>query len=165
MAGYSTKLKYPPKVVLRELEGMLKEARSNEEIIFIGQLFKDKDYSRYTFNKIIRRFNGKIIDGKITKEHSDYGIIKAIVPCKKRITEHIEQNIINRVAQKKLNDIFGMFLLKATHKWVEAQHTLKIQKDINVKYQIEQVPKLTNPALINGNVVDLADKRLNKPNE
>ena len=58
-----------------------------------------------------------------------------------------------------------MFLLKATHKWVEAQHTLKIQKDINVKYQIEQVPKLKNPALINGNVVDLADKRLNKPNE
>lgn len=152
MSGHSTKLKYPPKVVLKELEGMLKEVRKDKSIIFIGQLFNDKEYSRGSFNIIISRFKRK-------DDKEVLSLYKRIVATKKKITEIIEYHI---VSNKELNPIFKMFLLKCVHKWVEAQHTLKIQKDINVKYSIEQVPKLTNPKLIDGNIVNMP---IDKPNE
>jgi len=78
MANKSTKLKYPPKVVLKELKGMLEEVRKDKSIIFIGQLFNDKEYSRYSFNVIIGRFKKKT-------DRDILSLYKRIVSVKKRL--------------------------------------------------------------------------------
>lgn len=153
MANKSTKLKYPPKYVLRELKRILGIAKQSKDIIFIGTLFRDKPYSRDTINKVTKRFIKKIDNEKIIKEDSDYNIIRSIVLVKKKIAEVIEANVI---ADKSINPVFKMFLLKCCHRWIEEEKRLGLRVNIkqDIRYSIEQVPKLANPVLIDGVVRD-----------
>lgn len=158
--GHSTKLKYPPKVVLKELKGMLKELKDNKDIFYYGELFNDKEYTLDTLRVVVNRFRKRE-----SKDEDYYGlyhtIIRDVVSLKKKISGILEARVVSGMLTGKINSISAMFLLKANRgvalkdRWVERQHTLKIQKDINVKYSIEQVPKLTNPRLIDGNIVNI----------
>jgi len=120
---------------------MLRVATKDDKIIFIGQLFKNKSFSKSALNSCLYNFKKKIANESVKKSDGRYRLYLDAKAVKKRIVGLIESNIVSRVASKKLDNIFGIFLLKATQKWVETQHTLKIQKDINVKYSIA-LPKL-----------------------
>jgi len=143
MANKSTKLKYPPKVVLKEMKVMLKELKEDEEIIFIGTLFKDKEYTRYTIDKIINRFKKKL-GNKVLKQDPDYSKIQQIVLTKKKIAETLEARIVTK---QGINPVFKMFLLKCCHKWIEEEKKLGLK--INIKQ--ESTYTLNIPQQINAN--------------
>jgi len=136
--------KYTPDFVLKELEGMLKEAKTNQEIIYLGSLFTDKDYSMDTFKTVIRRFVEKTRDkDKVQglKESGDYNKIKQIVPLKKKIKEVLLSRIVEQAKSGKINPVYSMFLLKVLGKWVEAQHTLKVKHEGNVQVIMDNPQK------------------------
>ena len=82
-----SRIKYTPSIVLKELEGMLKIAKEDNSIVYLGSLFKDKDYSMDTIRVVINRFKKKIENKKIIKDNGDYSKIKQIVQIKTKINE------------------------------------------------------------------------------
>lgn len=128
--AHSTKLKYPPKVMFKEVKGMLKTVRKDKDIVFIGTLFEAKEYSRYSFNKITKRFTNKIRDKKVLRDNPDYILINSIVSIKKKIAEIIEARIVTKTG---INPVFKMFLLKCCHKWIEEEKRLGLK--INIKQE------------------------------
>lgn len=149
----ANKIKYPPKYVLREMKRMLGGLKQNKDIIFVGSLFRDKPYSKKTIDVVVKRFINKVRDKKILKDNSDYSIIKSIVSVRRKMAEIIEANIVDTL---KIKTAFKKYLLSCCHKWIEEEKRLglKISHKIDVRYSIEQVPKLANPVLIDGVVKD-----------
>jgi hypothetical protein len=84
----------------------LKETLSNKHIIFKGQLFEDKPYTRYRFSGWARKYPDN----------------KEIMNTIKKIDEILEGRIIVGAMNKKLHPTPVIFNLKNNYGWKDEQH-------------------------------------------
>ena len=94
---------YTKKYVLKEVKKLLKELRSNEDVIYLGQLFLGTKYTRQRFSEWSKEFNNN-------EEISD---------TIKKIKEILETRVVVQGMQKKLNPAMAIFNLKNNYGWTD----------------------------------------------
>lgn len=97
--------KYTAKFVLGELEAMFQELLENEDIVYKGQLFIHRDYSRQRFSEW-------------AKEYSDNQQISDAI---KKIEEICEARLFGQALKNKVNPTVAIFGLKNNHKWKDSR--------------------------------------------
>jgi hypothetical protein len=97
--------KYTSDFVLKELNSMLKDLENDKEkeIVFKGQLFLNRDYSRQRFSEWAKDFE------------DDLKITEAI----KKIDDILETRLVMGGLNKKLDTILTIFCLKNNYGWVD----------------------------------------------
>jgi hypothetical protein len=103
---------YTKKFVAKELEEMLAKVKENKNIIFIGQVFEDKPYTRERFSEWRKKFQK---DSKIPQTI-------------KKIKEILESRTVSEGMQGRLNPTMVIFNLKNNYGWKDAKqhdHTTK----------------------------------------
>ena len=114
--------KYTEEFVLSELNDIIVELRSNPDIIFVGQLFMKRDYSRERFYEWARKYD---------KNHEISHTIKMI-------NEILEVRAIERGVDLKGNSSFLIFFMKNKHGW-------KDRKDITSDDKAIQAGAIVQP--------------------
>lgn len=99
--------KYTREFVIGELDDMLKEILENPEIVFIGELFEHRDYSRQRYSEWAKDFS------------DDTRISDTI----KRITDILESRINIGGLKNKLNPTMTIFNLKNNYGWKDKTET------------------------------------------
>jgi hypothetical protein len=56
----------PLKWIQNELQSLLEALKSNEDIIYIGELFENKDYTRFRYSEWVKKYE----DDKIVRDTS-----------------------------------------------------------------------------------------------
>lgn len=100
---------YTREFVEQELIDMMQELMTDQGIVFIGQLFEQRPYSRQRYSEWAHKFE------------DDAEISDAI----KRIDEIIETRLVTGALGKELNPVIAIFTLKNKHGWVD-----KTEQDI-----------------------------------
>ena len=103
---------YTEEFVLNELTLLLKTLKEDKEIIYLWELFEDKDYTRFRFSEWV-------------KEYKDNEEIQRISHTLKEI---LETRAIWWAMKNKLNATSVIFHLKNNYKWVD-----KSEVDNNTK--------------------------------
>lgn len=109
--------KYTREFVLAELHNMLHETGNDLGVVFIGQLFESRDYSRQRYSEWKEKF-------KKDDEISD---------TIKRLEELIETRLVTGGLTSALNPAITIFTLKNKHHWKdksEQETTLYLPKPI-----------------------------------
>lgn len=106
--------KYTEAFVKEELKDMLYEIRNDKDIIFIGQLFENRDYSRQRFSEWLDKFAEN-------EEISD---------TIKKIESMLESRAVVGGMQGKLNPTMTIFHLKNNHDWKDKK---EYEGDLNIK--------------------------------
>ncbi len=96
-------IKYTAEFVSSELSAMIEEIKANPEIIYIGQLFDNRVYSRQRFSEWLDKFK------------DNGGISDAI----KKIEDMLETRAAVGGMTGKLNPTVTIFHLKNNYKWVD----------------------------------------------
>lgn len=93
--------KYTKAFVDGELASILTEVLSDQSIVFIGQIFERRSYSRQRYSEWAEKFK------------DDEQITDAI----KKIDELIETRLVTGALGKELNPVITIFTLKNKHGW------------------------------------------------
>lgn len=99
--------RYTPEVVENTLEEMLKEARENEDVIFLNQLFENRREPRQVFSEWKGKFRGR-----------DF---KNIADTIKKIDNLLEQRVVFGMMKNKLNVAGCIFHLKNNFQYKDKQ--------------------------------------------
>lgn len=108
-------VKYTLEFVTQELKSMLSTLKEDKDIIYIWELFEDKDYSRQRYSEWVKQYN-EIED---VKQLSD------------TIKEILETRAIKGAMTNKLNATSTIFHLKNNYKWVDKQEIDQTTKQVN----------------------------------
>ena len=106
---------YTKPKVLKELKELLKELKENQWIIYIWQLFEDRNYSRQRYSEWINKFS----NDKEVKGISD------------TIKEILESRAITWAMKNRLNATTTIFHLKNNYGWVDKIDTENTNKNVN----------------------------------
>lgn len=106
--------KYTEEFVLEALQTMLDELRKDKDIIYLWELFEDKDYTRFRFHEWIKKYHKN----------------RDITRISHTIKEILETRAVKWALKNKLNWPFTMFHLKNNYKWKDKT---EIQQDTTVK--------------------------------
>lgn len=125
--------KYTLSFIQEELRRLLSALKSDTDIIYLWELFLDKDYTRNRYAEWVKKYP----DDEIIQKTS--GTIKEI----------LETRAIKWAMTNKLNPTATIFHLKNNYKWVDKQEI-----DQNIKAEVNNIS--TTPtdellALVNGN--------------
>ncbi len=102
-------------VVIEELKDMLQALKSDNEIIYIWELFLEKDYSRSSFlNQVLARNENK-----------------EIVKVYDTIKEILETRAVKWLLGNQLNSTWTIFHLKNNYKWVDKQEVNSNNTNLN----------------------------------
>ena len=107
--------KYTEEFVLEEMKSMINLIRGNPDIVYIWELFDNKNYSRQRFSEWVKEYNGN----EEIKEISD------------TIKEHLETRAVKGAMTNKLNGTMTIFHLKNNYDWKD-----KSEIDSNVKGEL-----------------------------
>lgn len=99
---------YTEEFVLKELQDMYQEVLEDTELVFIGQLFEKRSYSRQRYSEWANKF-------KDNAEISD-----AI----KRLENLLETRLVIGGLKNKLNPTLTIFTLKNKHEWIDKATTV-----------------------------------------
>jgi hypothetical protein len=105
------------------MTSLLKALKENQDIIYLWELFVDKNYSRFRFSEWI-------------KEYKDNQEIQTISHT---IKEILETRAVKWALTNKLNWTFTIFHLKNNYDWkdkTEIDNTTKMQVDITQEWSI-----------------------------
>lgn len=107
-------VKYTEAFVNRELSDMISELFNDQSIVFVGQLFESRNYSRQRFSEWVEKFqNNREISDKIQK-----------------IDSLLETRLVLGGLDSTFNPALTIFVLKNKHGWqdvkqVENTHEIK----------------------------------------
>ena len=107
--------KYTEEFVLEEMKSLLAIVRSNPDIVYIWELFDNKNYSRQRFSEWVKEYNGN----EEIKEISD------------TIKELLETRAVKGAMTNKLNGTMTIFHLKNNYDWKD-----KSEVDSNLKGEL-----------------------------
>jgi len=94
---------YTQKFVREELEKILRKLKKDKDIIYIGSLFEDKNYTRQTFYYMVNKFVDK------TNERFDYDIEQIAI----KLNEVIEDRVVTYGLKNGNSAAFIKFLLQS----------------------------------------------------
>lgn len=92
---------YTEEFVLNELQLLLKTLKENKDIVYLWELFEDKDYSRQRYSEWIKEYK----DNKEIKRISD------------TLKEILETRAVTWAMKNKLNATTTIFHLKNNFDW------------------------------------------------
>ena len=118
---------YTLKFIQEELTSLLNALKSDIEIIYIWELFLEKDYSRQRYSEWVDKYK----DDEIVKYTSD--TIKGI----------LETRAIKWAMTNKLNPTATIFHLKNNYKWVD-----KSEIDQNIKAEVNNMSTTSTEELL-----------------
>ena len=98
---------YTEEFVLKELSLLLKTLKENKDIVYLWELFEDKNYTRFRFSEWV-------------KEYKDSDEIQRISHT---IKEILETRAIWWAMRNNLNPTATIFHLKNNYNWVDKQTT------------------------------------------
>ena len=117
-------------VVIEELKDMLKALKSDPTIIYIWELFLEKDYSRSSFLQ------------QVTNRKSNEELVKVY----NTIKEILETRAVKWLLGNELNSTWTIFHLKNNYKWVDKQEIDQTTKNVN--YTKEEWEGMTDEELL-----------------
>lgn len=103
---------YTADFVQQELDHMLERVLTDNDVVYIGQLFEDRPYSRQRYSEWVNQF-------------SDEPQISDTI---KRIDELLETKLVTKALGNKLNPTITIFTLKNKYNWKD-----KTEQDLHVK--------------------------------
>ncbi len=111
---------YTAEFVLKELQSMLDMLKQDKDIIYLWELFEDKDYSRFRFSEWL-------------KEYEDNDEIQIISHT---IKEILETRAVKWAITNKLNPTFTIFHLKNNYKetWKEK---IEVDNNTNISWELK----------------------------
>lgn len=118
---------YTLEFIQEELTSLLNALKSDIEIIYIWELFLEKDYSRQRYSEWVDKYK----DDEIVKYTSD--TIKGI----------LETRAIKWAMTNKLNPTATIFHLKNNYKWVDKQEI-----DQNIKAEVNNISTTSTEELL-----------------
>ena len=118
---------YTLEFIQEELTSLLNALKSDIEIIYIWELFLEKDYSRQRYSEWVDKYK----DDEIVKYTSD--TIKGI----------LETRAIKWAMTNKLNPTATIFHLKNNYKWVD-----KSEIDQNIKAEVNNMSTTSTEELL-----------------
>lgn len=107
--------------VIQELDFILNELRTNEEIVSLGDIFSKLDYSQQRFCEWANKYAD-------ISDKDNYSEI--ISESYKKIKEMLEARIVKGATFNKMNPTFTIFNLKNNYGWKD-----KTEVDNNVNFQ------------------------------
>jgi len=110
---------YTEEFVLNELTALLKELSDNEEIVYIGELFEKKNYSRQRYSEWI----------------TTYSQVKEIIRISDTLKEILETRAVKGAMTNKLNSTFIIFHLKNNYKWVDKSEVANNNTNLNLEVE------------------------------
>jgi len=110
--------KYTLEWVQEELTSMLLELHQNKDIVYIGELFEDKEYSRYRYHEWVNKYS----DDEI------------VLLTNKKIKEILESRAVIGGMKNHLNCAMTIFHLKNNYGWKDKQ-----ELDISDRKQVEEI--------------------------
>ena len=125
---------YTLEFIQEELTSLLDALKSDIEIIYIWELFLEKDYTRNRYAEWVNKYP----DDEIVQTTS--GTIKGI----------LETRAIKWAMTNKLNPTATIFHLKNNYKWVDKQEIDQKTEHSFQELSNEQVQKIAKQALKNG---------------
>ena len=120
---------YTLEFIQEELKSLLAALKADKEIVYIWELFTDKDYSRQRYSEWVEKYK----EDETVKCTSD--TIKWI----------LETRAIKWAMTNKLNPTATIFHLKNNYKWVDKQ---EIDSNVNMKAEINNISELPTDELI-----------------
>lgn len=118
---------YTLEFIQEELTSLLSALKSDTDIIYIWELFLEKDYSRQRYSEWVDKYK----DDEIVKYTSD--TIKGI----------LETRAIKWAMTNKLNPTATIFHLKNNYKWVD-----KSEIDQNIKAEVNNLSTTSTEELL-----------------
>lgn len=118
---------YTLEFIQSELKSLLSALKADEEIIYIWELFLEKDYTRFRYSEWIKKYE----DDEVVCETSH------------AIKEILETRAVKWAINGKLNPTITIFHLKNNYKWVD-----KSEIDQNIKAEINNLSDLPTDELI-----------------
>ncbi len=111
---------YTAEFVLKELQSMLDMLKENKDIIYLWELFEDKDYSRQRFSEWLTEY----------KNNQEIQIISDT------IKEILETRAVKWAITNKLNPTFTIFHLKNNYKetWKEK---IEVDNNTNISWELK----------------------------
>jgi hypothetical protein len=105
---------------LKELQSMLDMLKENKDIIYLWELFEDKDYSRQRFSEWLTEY----------KNNQEIQIISDT------IKEILETRAVKWAITNKLNPTFTIFHLKNNYKetWKEK---IEVDNNTNISWELK----------------------------
>lgn len=121
---------YTLEFIQLELKSLLSALKADEDIIYIWELFTDKDYSRSRFHEWVNKYK----DDDIVCETS----------C--TIKDILESRAIKWAMTNKLNPTATIFHLKNNYKWVDKT---EIDQNLKGELKVNNVKDLSDDELLN----------------
>lgn len=111
---------YTAEFVLKELQSMLDMLKEDKDIIYLWELFEDKDYSRQRFSEWLTEY----------KDNQEIQIISDT------IKEILETRAVKWAITNKLNPTFTIFHLKNNYKetWKEK---IEVDNNTNISWELK----------------------------
>lgn len=111
---------YTAEFVLKELQSMLDMLKEDKDIIYLWELFEDKDYSRFRFSEWLKEY-----------ENND-----EIQIISHTIKEILETRAVKWAITNKLNPTFTIFHLKNNYKetWKEK---IEVDNNTNISWELK----------------------------
>jgi len=122
---------YTLEFIQEELKSLLSALKADEDIIYIWELFLEKDYSRSRFHEWVNK-------------HKDDDIV-CETSC--TIKDILESRAIKWAMTNKLNPTATIFHLKNNYKWVDKQEIEQRTEHSFPELSQEQMKKIANQAL------------------
>lgn len=108
-------VKYTEEWVINELTEILKVLKADKEIVYIWELFEEKDYTRYRYSEWIKT----------------YSKVDEIQKLSHTIKEILESRAVKGAITNKYNSTFTMFHLKNNFDWKDKQEIQNTNKNVN----------------------------------
>ena len=121
--------KYTKEFVLKEIKWLLKTLKDNKDIIYIWELFEDKDYPRQRYNEWISLPTDNKED-RVTRHGDDEEIHR----LSSSIKEILETRAVTKALNGKSNPTITIFHLKNNYWWTD-----KTESDLNVTWSVSLV--------------------------
>ena len=121
---------YTLEFIQEELTSLLSALKADEDIIYIWELFNDKDYSRQRYSEWVDKYK----EDELVKCTSD--TIKGI----------LETRAIKWAMTNKLNPTATIFHLKNNYKWVDKT---EIDQNLKGELKVNNVKDLSDDELLN----------------
>jgi len=125
--------KHTQEFVIKELTLLLKTLKKDKDIIYLGELFEDKDYTRFRYSEWTKKYSKN----------------ETIVRLSHTIKEILETRAITGAMKNKLNASTTIFHLKNNYKWVDKQEIDNTNINLNLNKDMSDMSDSELDDLIN----------------
>lgn len=136
---------YTKEFVIEQIDLLLKTLREDKSIVYIWELFENKDYTRQRYNEWISKPRQQV-EWEPKDRVSRYWDDENIIEKSSAIKEILETRAITGAMTNKLNATSTIFHLKNNYKWVDKSEVdnNNTNADITDNLSEEQKKKLAS---------------------